>query len=84
MATDYLREKINTLSQLRMNADIEAFQHSLNVKIASETSGDPQVDANLSANAQNSKAQLLACTRRLVVYNAELNALQAELDASTK
>lgn len=83
MATEYLREKVNVLTQLDQQTALEAYQHELVVKIASQTCGDPQVDANFAANAQNSKATLLACNRRRAVYQAELAALNAELNANT-
>lgn len=82
MATEYLREKINVLTQLDQQTALEAYQHELVLKIASQSSGDDQVDANFAASAQNSKAVLLACNRRRAVYQAELAALNAEVNAS--
>ena len=82
MSTEFLREKINVLTQLDQQAALEAFQHELVVQIAADTTGDAQVDANMASNAQNSKAVLLACARRRTVYRAQLQALNAELGAA--
>jgi len=82
MTTPNLREKINTLNTLLQQADLEAFQLGLTVQCAADTSGDPQVDTQLKAHAQNASAQLLAVKRRISVCQAALAPLQAELDAA--
>ena len=82
MSTPNLREKINTLSTLLMQADLEAFQLGLTVECASDSTGDAQVDAQLKSHAQNASAQLLAVKRRVAVCQAALEPLQAELAAA--
>lgn len=82
MTTTNLREKINVLTTLLQQADLEAFQLELTVQCAAESSGDAQVDTQLRAHAQNASAQLLAVKRRVAVCQAALDPLQAELNAN--
>jgi hypothetical protein len=79
MPTANLREKINTLNQLMLQADLEAFQLGLVVQAAEESSGDQQVDKQLQSHAENARAQLLAVSRRIAVYQATMKPLQEEL-----
>ena len=81
MATEFLREKINSLNQLVLNEAISVFQQQLQVDAAAKPTGDVQVDQNLRALAQNAKAVILAGNARLVTYRATLSTLQAEQDA---
>lgn len=83
MATEFLREKINIAQQLVQQAELERFQLDLSLKVAAETTNDPQVDQNLQAMATNSRAQLLRVHRQLAVYRAELEKLSQELTAVT-
>lgn len=80
MATEFLREKINTVAQLIQQAELERFQLDLAVQVAAISTGDAQVDQNMQSMATNAKAQLLACNRRLATYRPVLDALNAELN----
>jgi len=82
MSTTNLREKINTLNNLLLQADLEAFQLRLTVEVAKEPTGDAQIDAQLKAQAQNAAAQIVAVKRRITVCEEALGPLQAELDAT--
>lgn len=81
MSTEFLREKINVLNNMVQQAVLEQFQLQIAIEVASQSTGDAQIDANLLAAATNAKGQLLACERRLVVCRARLIELQTELDA---
>jgi hypothetical protein len=83
MGTDNLREKINMLNNMIQADDLQSFQAQMQVDAALKTSGDAQVDQALKAQAENAKAQILACARRLETYRAKLVELNAELAPAT-
>ncbi len=83
MATEYLREKINTLNNLLQQFSLEQYQNQLIVDDASVSSGDLQIDQQMAAMAQNAKGVVQTCQRRIDVRKAELTKLNAELAAST-
>lgn len=82
MATENLREKINMLTNMIQAEDLQVFQSQMIVDAATETTGDTQVDQAMVGNATNSKAQILAGTRRLETYRAKLAELTAELNVT--
>lgn len=82
MATEFLREKINALRNMVQNEALQLFQHELIVEAAAESTGDAQVDQSMSAQADNSKAAILAARRRLSVYEPKLKEFEAELQDS--
>lgn len=82
MTTEFLREKINVLNNNIQAEAMQQFQSQLMVDVAAKTTGDTQVDQALKAQADNAKAQLLACTRRLETYREKLTELNAELNAA--
>jgi hypothetical protein len=82
MATEFLREKINALRNMVQNEALQLFQHELIVEAAVESTGDAQVDQSMRAQADNSKAAILAAKRRLSVYEPKLKEFEAELQDS--
>lgn len=83
MATEFLREKINTLSNMIQAEALQMFQHQMQVDIMSKSTGDVAVDSQLAGQASNSKAQILAHSRRLGVYRSKHAELTSELEAQT-
>ena len=49
--------------------------------MAEKSTGDSAVDANFKTMADNARAQITAANRRISVYTAKRNELQAEFDA---
>lgn len=84
MATEFLREKINTLNNMIQSDEIQRFQNQMIIDAADASTGDSQVDKAMKDQAQNCKSVVMACDCRLKVYRAKLDELQAELDAQTK
>lgn len=82
MTTTNLREKINMLTNMIQAEDLQIFQAQIIVDSAAKSTGDAQVDQAMQANANNSKAQVLASTRRMAHCQEVLTALTAELAAS--
>ena len=82
MATENLREKINVLNNMIQADDLQSFQTQLQIDAAKTTSGDAQVDQAMKAQAENAKAQILACARRLETYRAKHAELSAELNST--
>ncbi len=80
MGTENLREKINMLTNMIQAEDLQRFQAQAQVDVASESTGDAQVDQALAGQATNAKAQVLACARRIVSFREKLDALNAELN----
>jgi 2-keto-3-deoxy-galactonokinase len=81
MATEYLMEKMNQLKGQLQGLHMERMNHQLIIRDAVEPTGNGNMDQQLKAQADGSKAQLLAVDRRISVREAELSALQAEWDA---
>jgi hypothetical protein len=81
MATENLREKINVLTNMIQAEDLQMFQAQMLIATTEKSAGDAQVDQAMAAQAANSKAQVLAHTRRLETYRAKLAELSAELNA---
>lgn len=79
MTTSNLREKINVLQNMIQADDIQMFQAELVVAASEASTGDPQVDQAMKANAMNARAQAMQCGARLIIYRARLTDLQAEL-----
>ena len=79
MATDHLREKLNTLTQLIQNEELQIFQHEMLVEAAATSTGDKQVDQVLQGQAQNSKTAIIGAAARTRIYKAKRAALEAEL-----
>lgn len=79
--TSFIREKMNLLTNLMQQTELELFQLELHVEVASASTGDKQVDANLGAVAQNAKTQMLVHRRKMAVYQAKLEAYRLELNA---
>jgi hypothetical protein len=84
MTTPNLREKINQLNQWLMQADLEKFALELQIQMTEVSTGDAQVDQQLAGQAQNAKAAMLGVDRRIAVYQAALDPLQAELAPTAK
>jgi hypothetical protein len=79
MATEFLREKINTLNALIQQFTLERYQNSLLIKDAEEKTGDAAVDQQMQTMAENAKVVVTMMQRRIDVRKAELATLQAEL-----
>lgn len=91
MATEHLREKMNQLTNLILNEDVQVFTQQLQIEAAQRITGDNGVDQQLQAAASNARATVLAAQRRLEVYrlalaklNDELAAQQAAAEAAEK
>lgn len=82
MTTENLREKINVVTNMIQSEDLQMFQAQLFVDAASTTTGDKQIDQAMTGQAANSKAQILAHTRKLETYRAKLAELNAELNSA--
>lgn len=79
MSTTNLRQKINALENMIQADDIQMFQAELIVAASETSTGDPQVDQAMKANAMNASAQAMQCKARLAVYRGKLIDLQAEM-----
>lgn len=77
--TTNLRDKINLLTNMIQAEDLQEFQASLLIDAAGKTTGDVAVDAAMTANATNAKANKLACARRRQHYEEVLAELNKEL-----
>lgn len=82
MATEYLRNKLDTVEALIAQEEVAAFQHSLIVADAETSTGDDEVDAGLRAQATNSRKQLIAAQRRLETRKKVREELRAEQSAN--
>ncbi len=80
MATENILEKLNMLNNLLVTEDVQLLQQHLYVKMGETTTGDKAVDANFATMAQNAKMQITAANRRIEIYKAQRETLQAELD----
>lgn len=80
---EFLREKIDSLDAMIRQFSLEKFQNEMLVKDAEEPVGDPGVDHQLQAMAENAAAQVLIAQRRIAVRNAEKILLNAELGRVT-
>ncbi len=80
MGTENLREKINMLNNMIQADDLQMFQAQMQVDATLKSSGDAQVDQAMKAQADNCKAQIMACARRLETYRAKHAELSAEMN----
>jgi len=81
MATPYLMEKMNQLKGQLQQLHLEKMSHELIVRDAESPTGSDNIDQQMKAQADGSKAQLLAVNRRIATRQGELDAFQAEWDA---
>lgn len=81
MATEFLREKINSLNNLILQEALQVFQHQLLIDATATSTGDPQIDAGMKENARQANVVVTASSKRLGVYRAKLAELTAELNA---
>jgi hypothetical protein len=79
MATEFLREKINTLNAMVQQFSLEQYQNSLLIRDAEETTGDAAVDHQMATMAENAKVVVAMMQRRRDVRKQELDTLQTEL-----
>lgn len=78
MTTSNIREKMNVLGNLLLQADLEQFQLQLTIDCAATPSGDAQADAQLQMQSKNAATQLAIVRRRIEVCQAQLDHLTIE------
>lgn len=78
---EFLRDKINLLTNQIQQEEQSRFLHELIVKDAEGLIGDPAIDRQLKVQAQNSRAAIKVHEHKLAIRRKLLVEFQAQYDA---